>query len=126
MVKTLTHFNKLTVGYVIQNYVTLPNGTTVCNGQEFVASDEVEYENDTGEHVDDMIDTDKEVCCPFNMVQPMHMPQLPLPFSNPIKESYENGICPDCSSDIPDDVVHEASCVNCDHVFSMPDYEDDQ
>ena len=46
--KTLTHFNKITTGYVIQNYATLKNGTTVCVGQEFIAGDQVDYEDIEG------------------------------------------------------------------------------
>ena len=119
MSKTLTHFNKITVGYVIQNYVTLKNGTTVCVGQEFVAG-EVEYENDTGQGVYEMIDISKEVYCPFEMLQPKHIPAPILPFCNPIKDSYPNNECPDCGQDIPDDVVEGDECSNCSHVFYMP------
>ena len=56
-------YNKITVGYVTQKY----NDEGVCIGQEFIASDEVEYENDFGEEVDT---PDNEVYQPFHMVQP--------------------------------------------------------
>jgi DNA-directed RNA polymerase subunit RPC12/RpoP len=122
MKKTLTHFNKITVGYVIQNYVTLPNGTTVCQGQEFKAG-EVTYENDMGNEVLCMIDTSKEVYCPFEMVHPKEVPGA-LPFCNPIKDSYEDGKCPDCGKEIPDDVVDGEDCQDCPHVFVMPRDDD--
>lgn len=37
-----------------------------------------------------------------------------------IRESYEDGICPDCGVVIPTDVEHEAACTNCGHVFYDP------
>ena len=36
---------------------------------------------------------------------------------NIIKDSYENGECPDCGKDIPDDVSGGDECSNCGHVF---------
>lgn len=36
----------------------------------------------------------------------------------PVADDYENGICPDCGEDIPEDAVHGDSCVNCGHVFN--------
>lgn len=36
---------------------------------------------------------------------------------NAIKESYENGKCPDCGENIPDDVVDGQECLHCGHVF---------
>jgi hypothetical protein len=66
-------FNKVTIGFVIQNYKTLPNGTHVCIGQEFVAGEESYESTEYGDKLDD-VDTSKEVDCSFNMVQPMHMP----------------------------------------------------
>lgn len=36
---------------------------------------------------------------------------------NAIKNSYEDGICPDCGEDIPDDVVEGQACENCEHAF---------
>jgi transposase-like protein len=77
--------NKITTGYVIQNYITLPNGTLVCVGQEFIAGDQVDYENDVSEPV--TVDVDKEVYCPFEMKQPK---QLPDP------ENAVKFVCPDC------------------------------
>ena len=37
---------------------------------------------------------------------------------NKIKNSYEDGVCPDCGEEIPDDVVDGQECENCDHVFN--------
>ena len=124
MEKTLTHFNKITIGYVLQNYATLENGTVICVGQEFQAGEQVDYENDHGECVLEMIDTSKEVYCPFEMTQPKHIPSPVLPFSNPIKDSYEDGKCPDCGEDIDDAVVDGVECENCGHGFHMPHPDD--
>ena len=68
-----TKFRKITIGYVIQDYETLPNGTHVCTEQEFIAG-EVSYENPTYGDDIDTVDTDKEVYCNFNMEQPKHLP----------------------------------------------------
>ena len=37
-----------------------------------------------------------------------------------IKDSYENGECPDCGKDIPSDVSNGDGCSNCGHVFYSP------
>ena len=66
------HFNKITIGYVIQKYKRLETGVLVCIGQEFIASDEVTYETDDCEAVE--IDKDKELYCPLEMVQPKPLP----------------------------------------------------
>ena len=39
---------------------------------------------------------------------------------NIIKDSYENGECPDCGKDIPDAVSGGDGCSNCGHVFYSP------
>lgn len=36
---------------------------------------------------------------------------------NPIKDSYDNGECPDCGLEIPNTVEDGDSCTNCGHVF---------
>ena len=36
---------------------------------------------------------------------------------NIIKDSYENGECPDCGKNIPDDVSGGDGCSNCGHAF---------
>jgi len=58
----MTH-NKITIGYVIQEY----DGPK-CIGQEFVAG-EVSYEDDYGEPLD--VDVFKEEYQSFDMVQPV-------------------------------------------------------
>jgi hypothetical protein len=110
---------KITVGFVIQDYKKLPNGTLVCTGQEFIAGDQVDYENEMGETVE--VDTLKEVYCPFEMMQPKH---VPFPPANPIQDAYENFVCPDCGEPIPDDVVDGQSCKNCPFVFCLPRPDD--
>jgi len=45
---------------------------------------------------------------------------------NRVKDAYEDGICPDCGQDIPDDVEEGEGCKNCGHVFwSDDEYGDD-
>lgn len=114
---------KITTGFVIQTFVTLPNGTHVCTGQEFVAGDQVDYEDEVGETlIADMdIDTDKEVYCPYPMIQPTNV----VVGVNYVKLAYEDGVCPDCDTGIPDDVVDGQSCENCPHVFGLPRPDDD-
>ena len=65
---------KITTGFVIQDYITFPNGTSVCRNQEFIAGDQVDYEDEQGNNVLETIDTTKEVYCPFEMTQPKHIP----------------------------------------------------
>lgn len=43
-----------------------------------------------------------------------------------IKDSYENGECPDCGEDIPDDVSNGDECSNCSHVFYSPVKPEDE
>ena len=38
---------------------------------------------------------------------------------NPVKDNYENGECPDCFAEIPDDVGEGDECQNCGHVFYL-------
>lgn len=59
--------NKITTGFVIQNYVTL-NGKHICVGQEFIAGDPVDYETPGGASIE--IDTENEQYQPFDMVNP--------------------------------------------------------
>ncbi len=62
----MTH-NKITIGYVIQNYVTV-GGKHICIGQSFIAGDQVDYETLNGEPI--TIDTNKEQYQPFDMENP--------------------------------------------------------
>jgi len=77
-----TH-KKIITGFVVQDYITLSNGTTVCQSQEFIAGDQVDYEDKDGNPV--KVDTVKEVCCSFEMVKPKQINQDGLKF-----------ICPEC------------------------------
>ena len=36
---------------------------------------------------------------------------------NQVKNSYPNGICPDCSLDIPGNATEGSECINCGNVF---------
>jgi len=64
-------YQKITVGFVVQDYITLSDGSTACISQNFIAGDEVSREVD-GEVVE--IDTTKEIYCPFQMEKPNHLP----------------------------------------------------
>ncbi len=79
-------YKKITTGFVVQNYITLPNGTTVCQSQDFVAGDTTDYEDEDGNSVE--VDNSKEVYCPFEMVKPTQIRQDCLKF-----------ICPDCGKE---------------------------
>lgn len=63
---------KVTIGYVTQTYITLPNGTLVCKDQEFIAGDPVDYVDMDGEPIE--VDVTKEVYCPLDMKQPKQIP----------------------------------------------------
>jgi hypothetical protein len=56
-------FRKITVGFVVQEFDE--NGLPVF--QEFISSDEVNYENEFGEHIPR---PDNEEYLPYHMVQP--------------------------------------------------------
>ena len=56
-------FTKITVGFVLQDYEKNTDGKFVCTGQDFVAGDDVQYENADGE----TIAVPKHVYQPFNM-----------------------------------------------------------
>ena len=34
-----------------------------------------------------------------------------------VKDCYKDGICPDCSEDIAEDMTDGGECANCGHVF---------
>jgi len=42
-----------------------------------------------------------------------------------VKDEYDNGLCPDCQEDIPENAQHEENCVNCGHVWNVPGPCDD-
>jgi predicted RNA-binding Zn-ribbon protein involved in translation (DUF1610 family) len=77
--------NKITYGYVVQRYITLPDGTMICQDQEFIAGDPVEYENMDSGAIE--VDVDKEVYCPFEMKQPKQIPD---------EKDAVKFVCPDC------------------------------
>ena len=54
--------NKITTGFVIQEF----DAEGKCTHQEFIAGDQVDYEEENGEPVD----ADEKLSHPFNMVQP--------------------------------------------------------
>ena len=45
-------FNKITVGFVIQTFARTPEGNFVCTGQEFIAGDQVDYEDAKGRPIE--------------------------------------------------------------------------
>lgn len=61
---TNTGFNKVTAGFVCQRYQKDKSGKFICVQQEFIAGDDVQYENLKG----DSIETPEHVYQPFNMV----------------------------------------------------------
>ena len=69
---------KITTGFVIQTYDTEMN---CCIHQEFVAGDQVEWEDEEGTTIDDMYQDDIVVEAfpyqPFDMVQNLHYPNPP-------------------------------------------------
>ena len=65
-------YSKITVGFVVQDY----SDEGICTNQEFIAGEEVEYENKFGEPVN--VNTEAEVYQPFDMVQPVQLLQEPL------------------------------------------------
>ena len=65
-------YSKITVGFVVQDY----KDEGICTSQEFIAGEEVEYENKFGEPVN--VNTEAEVYQPFDMVQPVQLLQEPL------------------------------------------------
>ena len=60
--------NKITVGFVVQKYDTMTDSWV---SQEFVAGDQVEYENKNGEAVNPEIMGEPEPYLGFDMVQPL-------------------------------------------------------
>lgn len=60
---TIRQYNKIVIGFVVQRYV---DGR--CTEQQFIASDEVSYEDPDGEPVE--VDLTSEKNQPMEMVQP--------------------------------------------------------
>jgi mannosyltransferase OCH1-like enzyme len=68
--ENIEKFNKITTGFVIQTYKKNIYGEFVCTGQNFVASDEVEYEY---EDADGNIEQFTENDIPSHEYQPFEM-----------------------------------------------------
>ncbi len=64
-----------------------------------------------------MSEDDVKAMCQANDFSPHMFPEEDEDESNAIKESYEDGECPDCGHEIPDDVEEGDECDNCPHVF---------
>ena len=45
-------FTKITVGFVTQSYEKSDAGKFICTGQEFIAGDDVQFENVKGESIE--------------------------------------------------------------------------
>ena len=45
-------FTKITVGFVTQNYEKNAAGKFICMGQEFIAGDDVQFENLKGDSIE--------------------------------------------------------------------------
>jgi hypothetical protein len=60
----MTMVKKITVGFVIQNY---DEETGICVGQEFVAGDQVDWEDEDEEQVDQ---PENAIYQPYTMEQP--------------------------------------------------------
>lgn len=63
----MDNFIKVTTGYVRQYYEPTEAGAFVCTGQEFIAGDIVEYEDDGGNPVEPPA---VQFYQPYNMQQP--------------------------------------------------------
>jgi len=64
----MDEYVKITNGFVRQFFKKLSDGTFVCEAQDFVAGDPVDYEDEKGEPVE--VDVAKEKYFPFEMTQP--------------------------------------------------------
>lgn len=58
-------YNKITIGFVSQRF---DSETGKCISQEFIAGDDVQYEDEEGEPLGDL--SNEETYFPFNMEQP--------------------------------------------------------
>ncbi len=45
-------FNKITTGFVVQSFEKNNKGKFVCVSQEFIAGDQVDYENEEGKPIE--------------------------------------------------------------------------
>ncbi|MCD6436361.1 MAG: hypothetical protein J7L15_08275 [Clostridiales bacterium] len=79
----MKNYNKITLGYVIQEYAII-NKVPTCISQNFVAGD-VDYEDMDGENITGKVDTLNEQYQVFDMIQPKHINPNALKF-----------VCPSC------------------------------
>ena len=61
-------YQKVTIGFVVQNYMMNKQGKYICIEQSFEAGEQVTREDNNGDHLE--IDTTKEVYQPMEMLQP--------------------------------------------------------
>jgi len=66
----LKKYQKITLGYVIQDYTLNKKNKYSCTRQLFIAGDEVWYEDDKGNKITIPHILDKEEYYPFEMQQP--------------------------------------------------------
>jgi hypothetical protein len=57
-------FNKITVGFVVQSYEKNNKSEFVCISQEFIAGDQVDYEDEEGNPITEVSDHKYQ---PYNM-----------------------------------------------------------
>jgi len=68
-------------------------------------------------------DSGEEYCIDFSELLDVedphfeHLVKTQIVSENAVKAAYPGGVCPDCGTDIPDDVADGDSCENCDHTF---------
>jgi hypothetical protein len=61
-------YTKVTIGFVTQTFTKKDDGNFICTDQEFIAGDEVNYEDDMGDAVE--VDTSKELYQDMSMRSP--------------------------------------------------------
>jgi rubredoxin len=67
----------------------------------------------------------EQMCRANDLIEAMGMDDDWGRRGNPIKDAYEDGECPDCGQDIPNDVTDGDACSNCGHVFTEEKADDD-
>ena len=98
--------NKITTGFVIQTFDT---ETGKYTSQEFVAGDDVQYENEFGEKIEGLR-LQRESVLPLDMVQPETRKTGEHLFSNPPSDSGGVPRCVTCGCDEDDAHVGGEVC----------------